>query len=335
MPVEKDPATGRNTSPKFDLGRNFCNKLWNATRFALGILQSPLREHGGQPSTPVEGSVVDRWMLSRLAAGVAEIDAALKNYSFSVYAQAVYDLLWRDFCDWYLEAIKPTVAESAGQRAVLAHALETIVRLLHPIAPFITEAIWESVRGVETDPVPGITLGASRAGGLLATAGWPTVSPSLRDEEAEREFERLRALITAVREVRAQHKVSPKRRVTLHAPAELAAACGAAGPLVATLAGLESITTTPPAGAGVAFNFEAAQCHLSNLADAVDAGAEHARLTKLIADLEKSERTLAGRLANPGYSEKAPPAMVQQTRDQLTKAQADLAAARTALAGLG
>ncbi|MCC6660941.1 MAG: class I tRNA ligase family protein [Phycisphaerales bacterium] len=335
MPVEKDPATGRNTSPKFDLGRNFCNKLWNAARFALGILQSPLREQGGQPSTPVEGSVVDRWMLSRLASGVAEIDAALAGYSFSVYAQTVYDLLWRDFCDWYLEAIKPTVAQNPAQRAVLAHALETIIRLLHPIAPFITEAVWGSLREIETDPVPGIDLTPSRVDRLLATAGWPRLDASLRDEGAERDFERLRALITAVREVRARHKVPPKRRVTLHVPEGLAAACRAAGPLVATLAGLESISTSAPAGTGVPFSFESLPCHLGNLADAVDEGAEQARLTKLIADLEKSGRTLEGRLANPGYSEKAPPAMVQQTRDQLTKVKADLSAARAALAGLG
>src|SRR5262249_49981912 len=100
LPVKKDSATGKNTSEKFDLGRNFANKVWNAARFALGILQSPLQERPVQ--APVD-PLPDRWMLSRLAASVAEVDAALKSFEFSSYAQAVYDLVWRDFCDWYLE----------------------------------------------------------------------------------------------------------------------------------------------------------------------------------------------------------------------------------------
>jgi valyl-tRNA synthetase len=342
MPVERDPVTGRNTSPKFDLGRNFCNKLWNAARFALGILGSGAAgsptagQEGGREAAPERPPLADRWMLSRLAWGVMEIEGAIRGYSFGVYAQAAYDLLWRDFCDWYLEAIKPTVAQSAPQRAVLAHALETIVRLLHPITPFITEAIWERLREVETDAVPGITLGPSRVNGLLCTAGWPRVDASLRDEAVEREFERVRGLITAVREVRAEHQVPPKRRVTLHAPAELVRACRAAGPFVLTMAGLESLTSDPPTGAAAAFTFESSRCQLSNLADAaVDAGAERLRLDKRIADLEKSEKTLEARLSNPGYTEKAPPAMVDQTREQLAKVKSDLSSARSERAGLG
>jgi len=354
MPVQKDSASGKNTSPKFDLGRNYCNKLWNAARFALGILNvSGGPNLRGGPSDAVDSgrlgdpahhnqpgatlSLPDRWMLSRLAAGVAEANRALDRFEFSSYAQTLYDLLWRDFCDWYLEAIKPTVASDAAQRTVLIHALETIVRLLHPIAPFVTEAIYEQVSRVARAPLAGVSLGPSRKGGLLCTAGWPIVAETLRDENAERDFERMRSLVTAIREVRAQQQVKPSRRITLHLAR--GANVAAFSTLLTTLGGLEAISDAPPAGdtPSTAMTLDGLEYRLSNLSDAgegVNADAEKARIQKQITDLEKSVMTLQGRLANPGYTDRAPPAMVQQTRDQLTKAQADMAAAQASLAKL-
>ncbi len=352
LPVVKDPKTGRNTSPKFDAGRNFCNKLWNASRFALTILRRPL---GALPpgTTPLRGesasrsdaptqsparsagppdALIDRWMLSRLHAGVRDVEAALGDYEFATYAQSLYDLLWRDFCDWYIEGIKPTVDSSPRQRAVLAHALQTIVRLLHPVTPFVTEAIWEHLREIQTDRIEGIELGAPRKSGLLCTAGWPRIADSLRDEAAERDFERLRSLITAIREVRSQHNVHDRRRITLHAPGASAAvlaminAPSAAG-LVPTLAGLEAVTDAPPPAAHVALRFEGHELFLSNLADAVDAATEKARLEKLVADLRRTIATLSGRLSNAGYMSKAPARLVEETRSQLDKAQDELRAA--------
>jgi valyl-tRNA synthetase len=334
MPVQHDPATGKNSSAKFDEGRNFCNKLWNAARFAMGILeQSDGATKRRSDEGEVELALPDRWMLSRLAAGVDAVNAAIKGFEFSEYAQTVYDLLWRDFCDWYLEAIKPTVASDPRQRAVLARGLGTIVRLLHPIAPFVTEAIWDQLRHIETGPVEGVTLEATRVDGLLCTAGWPKVAGSLRDPVAEHEFERVRGLVTAIREVRAQHNVPPKKLVTLHLPR---AVHDSVGPILALVRGFPSVavgtvTTDPPSGAAAAFTFESAPCHLSDLAEAVDAGAEKVRLEKHASDLTRTIDMLKKRLANPGYAEKAPPAMVQQTRDQLAKAEAELAAATTAM----
>jgi valyl-tRNA synthetase len=338
LPVVKDPKSGKNTSPKFDAGRNFCNKLWNASRFALTILRRPLKD----PASPSagtgtsEGGLSDRWMLSRLHAGVKDAEAALANYEFANYAQTLYDLLWRDFCDWYIEGIKPTVDSSPSQRAVLAHALETIVRLLHPVTPFVTEAIWEHLRHIETDPIDGIELGPSRKAGLLCTAGWPKLAESLHDESAEREFERLRSLITAIREVRAQHNVHDKRKITLHAPQAVLAIINAphAAGLVQTLAGLEAVTASSPTAANVTLRFEGHELSLSNLADAVDSATEKARLEKLIADLTKSITTMKGRLDNAGYIAKAPPKLVEESKAQLAKAEADLDAARAQLAGL-
>ena len=368
MPVVKDSASGKNTSPKFDLGRNFANKLWNAARFALGILgdekwqsgevakwqsdkgTSPDAAGSASSTLPLGHSatlpLVDRWMLSRLSVAVEACNTALKEFQFADYATTMYDLLWRDFCDWYLEAIKPTVAGDPRQRAVLAATLDTILRLLHPVMPYVTEAIYEQSRTIRTDAVPGIELGDARKDGLLATAGWPKVSASLRNENAEREFEELRGFITAIREVRAQHNVAPKRKVTLHFPPQLLRGGSFLGDLmdptnpvhtlVPTLAGVATMVNSPPKGPSVSFPFSAHEFKVSDLADeaTMDTGAEKARLEKLVADLDKSIATFEGRLANPGYAQKAPPHMVQQTKDQLEKAKAERAAAAATLATL-
>ncbi len=341
MPMQMDSTTGRNTSPKFDLGRNFANKLWNAARFTMTML-------GGATQRQSDGatkglSLVDKWMLSRLATAVGEATTAIEQFEYSNYAQSVYDLLWRDFCDWYLEAIKPTVAADPRQQAVLRASLDTILRLLHPIMPYVTEAIYEQVRLLPTASIDGLTLAAPRKGDLLCTAGWPTASDALRDSAAEAAFERTRALVTALREARSQHQVAPKRKVTLHAPAGLLNPDEAA--LVQTLALIETIDAAPQPTGAVAITFEGKQLFLSNLRDAAAAAApgasgsvndaERERLTKLITDSEKSIATLEGRLNNPGYAQKAPPAMVKQTQDQLAKAKADRDAANAALAALG
>jgi len=333
MPVERDAASGKNTSPKFDLGRNLCNKLWQvSTGFALAKLGTKDGPEGARPQDKL--LLIDRWMLSRLAAAVEQINASIAGYQFSDYAQSLYDLLWRDFCDWYVEGIKPTVASDPMQRAVLAHTIESIVRLLHPITPFITEAIWERMKDVETLSIPGIELGPSRKDGLLATAGWPKIAPHFRDAAAEAQFERLRGLITAIREVRSQHGVPPRRKVTLHCSAELDAEARRGGLLVETLAMVDRITSEAPAGPAAAFAFGSVTCHLSNMADEVDVEAEQTRLEKAIAELEKSIKTLEGRLNNPGYAQKAPPAMVKQSQEQLAKAIGDRDAAATALRSL-
>jgi len=331
----------RNTSSKFDLGRNFANKLWNATRFALSMLDAAAKNGGAGKAgdaaiDPKSLALVDRWMLSRLATQVAAAAKALNEYQFADHAVALYDLAWRDFCDWYLEAIKPTVASSPAQQAVLAHTIEAIVRALHPTMPYVTEVIFERLRTIETAPIAGVSMAGSRKGDLLATAGWPEIDAGLIDAKAEAAFDRVRALVTAIREVRAQHNVPPKRQITLHVPSgrDLSAiGDDAAIALVKTLCGVSQVTTEASM-ISVAFTFDAAEWRLSDLADAVDAASEKARLTKLIGDLEKSIATLDGRLSNPGYTDKAPAHMVQQTRDQLTKAKAERDAAKNALEAL-
>ncbi len=320
----------RNTSAKFDEARNFCNKVWNASRFALSVLNSPLG--AGQAAempigarTPAEAvPLPDRWILSRLAQTVGECERALAGYQFSAYATSLYDFVWRDFCDWYLEAIKPTVGSGAMQRAVLAHVLEATLRLLHPIAPFITEAIWAHLRGVETVAIEGLELGPPRVRGLLATAGWPRVDDSWRSEQIERRFERVQGLVSAIREVRAQHQVQPKRRIRLHAGDEIIELIVLTEPIVSALSGLAGFTHDEPRGPSVPVRFEGSDLHLSELADTVDTDAERARLAKGIATHEQQIANLERRLANPGYAERAPAHLVEQSRGELARLRDEL-----------
>jgi valyl-tRNA synthetase len=345
MPVSKDSKTGKNTSPKFDLGRNFCNKLWNATKFAVTFLP---QEDGASNSPAASGSsdksfiasslpLLDRWMLSRLASTTQRVNANLAAYEFAPYAEGMYDLLWRDLCDWYLEAVKPTIASNPAQQAVLAHALETIVRLLHPITPFITEAIFEQLRTIETAPIGGITLGASRSNGLLASAGWPVIDASLMDANAEREFEAMRSLVVAIRNVRAEHQVLPKRKITLHLSKSAAKTLALSPNFVETMAGLERVAIDEAPGADsvkVAFRALDEEMFLSNLADAIDAGAEKDRLAKELEQLKKSEATLAGRLSNAGYVDRAPAKLVEESKAQLAKIRSEIQVAEAKLNGM-
>ncbi|MFO0833771.1 MAG: valine--tRNA ligase [Phycisphaerales bacterium] len=330
-----DMPLAKNTSSKFDLGRNFANKLWNAARFAVSMLSS------GTPAAErvelAKLSLVDRWMISRLAAATRQIDECVAQFDFAGYAQTLYDIVWRDFCDWYLEAIKPTVTADTSQKLVLRATLDVLLRLAHPVMPFITETTFEHLRSTPMHSQSWLVLDESPSE-LLCRAAWPRFAAGAEDANSVHEFARVQTLATAIREVRAQHNVPPKRKIVLHAPSACSTLVESHSPLLLAfvpIESIESITGDGVKGPSVAFVFESTEWKASSLADAVDAGAERSRLEKAIADKENSLRTLSARLANPGYADRAPPAMVQQTRDQLAKAEAELAANRAALASLG
>lgn len=340
MPVEHDEATGKNTSPKFDEGRNFCNKLWNAARFTLSILdRAPASQASTQPIGTDQLGLLERWMLSRLERITSQINTGLDRYEYSTYAQNLYDLLWRDFCDWYLEASKPTIDSNAAQQAVLKNTLDAIIRLLHPIAPFITETINEALRERATPGVAGLTLGDPETDGLLCTAAWPVVDASLRDEQAEHDFDQITSLIEAVRQARAQHQVKPKQRLTLHTDASTLELTNRLPEAVLFLAGLEAVTTDTPGDDAIKFQLSAdgavSEHFLSGLAAGIDTEAEKARLDELIKKLSKDVAGLEGRLNNPGYVDKAPEKLVNQTRQQLAEKQDELQRARASLESLG
>ncbi|MDX2115863.1 MAG: valine--tRNA ligase [Planctomycetota bacterium] len=323
-----DAPQARNGSTRFDAGRNFCTKLWNATRFALMNLEG---EAAPGAVRAAKLSLPDRWMLSRLTRTIREIDGAIAQYQFAQYAELVYDLFWRDFCDWYLEAIKPTVRSSPEQRAVLGAVLESIVRLLHPIAPYVTEVLHGALRRVPRAPLEGLLIPESEQ---VCVAAWPAADPSLESADAERSFARLQALVEQIRQVRSAKGVEPRRRVKLHAGPSLADDVRGWAGVVEALSGADLAPGPAPAGAAP-FVFEGADAALSDLADAVDPSAERQRLSESLSKLEKDIAALETRLGNPGYADRAPPHLVQQTRDQLSQKIAERDALKLRLSQLG
>jgi len=325
-----DMPMARNTSPKFDIGRNFANKVWNATRFALGRLDGV--DNTGRVVDPAKARFVDRWILARLQETVAALESAFDRYHFNEVANTLYDFIWRDVCDRYLEAIKSTIDDDSDQQVVLAAVLDAVLRILHPVCPFITEALWPHVAEVRTGEVAGLELPAND---LLAGARWPVVDTALADASVVAEFERADALVAAIRNVRSEQQVKPRRMITMHIPPALSPLLTAAGGYAESLAGVALVEVgDAPAGASPLV-FEGKQVALSDMVDAADAGAERDRLTKKAGELEKQIGGLEGRLANKGYVDNAPAHLVEETRAQLAATQADLEATNAALAALG
>jgi valyl-tRNA synthetase len=332
--VTPETPQARNSSTRFDVGRNFCTKLWNAARFAMMNLEGAAGGAGFQPARD-QDSLADRWMLSRLARTIQQVDAALAEYQFSRYSELMYDLFWRDFCDWYLEAIKPTVKSNPAQRAVLHRTLDAILRLLHPITPFVTEVLYGAVRPLTRGDFPGVTGLTLRDHEMLCLAGWPEADASLLDDEAERDFARLQTLVDQVRQVRSAKGVEPRRKVTLHADAETAKSVAAWGGIVEVLSGIERVVTEAAGAMDAPFLFEGRGCALSNLIDAADPSDEKARLTEALSKLDKDISVIEARLNNPGYTAKAPPHLVEETKLSLTKKEAERDAMRSRLSDLG
>jgi valyl-tRNA synthetase len=324
MPVKKD-AQGRNTSDKFDLGRNFCNKLWNAARFVLSNLESVK----GEPVDELKWSMADRWIVSRFNRTVEEANNALAAYRFDLYAKACYDFFWRDFCDWYVEATKPAMKDPAraGQTGnVLAAVLDGALRLMHPVIPYITEMIWWKLNEVRPGDrtLPG-RLMAAGGSPRLVKAAWPAVGDF--SQAAEHIFPRLQEIVGAIRTVRNEHKVDPRKPVTVSilAPGDSARQIQANREMIELLAVCrlkEARGDLPPIpGAARA---AAAGCEIF-VEGVVDEGAEKQRLAKRREELTKKVGALRGRLGNESYVSKAPPQLVKQTQDELAEAEAELA----------
>ncbi|MAE67752.1 MAG: valine--tRNA ligase [Phycisphaeraceae bacterium] len=334
MPVRHDAETGRNTSEKFDIGRNLANKLWNAVRFALDRIEGGAASDGTSFGRS-DLSLADRWILSRLAKAVAATDGALTQYEFSQYAQGMYDFFWRDLCDWYIEAVKPTVGDCAAQQRVLATCLDVVLRLLHPSMPFISERLWQRLdevapqRGVEGVDVP--------AHPLLVRAAWPKVSvDQLVDDDVEGAFTMLQEWVSALREMRTSHQVPPRERMHYVADttADVAAVWASLAPYAETFANAEAAHVGPnppdsPEGLSLIATAQIGDATVRAFragAVGADREAELERLNKRLEQLRKSAENLNKRLSNPGYTEKAPEKLVQQTRDQLAETEQQIKA---------
>jgi len=329
-----DMPAARNTSSKFDYGRNFANKLWNAARFALTSIAEAEEPDGPTKATR---SPVDRWILSRAARTVHAADKALGDYDFHNYANTLYQFVWNDVCDWYIEAIKPVIRKPEGVRSrqVLATVLDVSLRLLHPAMPFVTEKLYETLHAV--CPKRGVDGLDPAESDPLATAMWPTADRAVIDMDAEEQFERLKTVVQMIREARSSTNIPPKQVVEISAKmdADVAEQIANYRGVLQTLANVKVIgfgpDRTKPDGAAVVVR-PLAEVFLH---DQLDADAEKTRLSKRREEVSKSIKALEGRLNNKGYTEKAPAHLVRQTRDQLADAKAELEKLEAELKALG
>jgi valyl-tRNA synthetase len=304
--------------------RNFCNKLWNAARFAL------LNGADATADLPAPAmlSAADRWILSRLAAVTAEADELFDQFELGKASEALYHFAWDEFCDWYLELAKVPLGGSdpeaaAATRAVLGHTLDRLLRLIHPVMPFVTDELWTYLTG----------------GDSVMTAAWPGIGadgrrelPALpRDPAAEAEIEALMRLVTQVRRFRSDQGLRPSAPV----PAMLAGIGDT--PLAGHEAQIRSLLRLAPPGVEFAptasVQAEGVTVQLDTAA-AIDLGAERRRLEKDLSAARSDVIAAERKLANPSFIEKAPRAVVNKNRERLAAAQTEIARLEERLAGL-
>ena len=321
--------------------RNFCNKLWNATRFVLMNCEGQdcgLMEHtkadcavGGSAHGYLNFSLADRWIVSKLQRVEAEVAQGFAEYRLDNVANTIYQFVWDEFCDWYLEIAKVQIntgseAQQRATRRTLIRTLETILRLAHPIIPFITEELWQKVAPV-----------AGRAGDSVGIAAYPVSQPERIDEAAEAAVTKLKGLVDACRTLRGEMNVSPATRLPLYVVGDTTFMRDNA----AVLQGLaklnevkvfddEAVWAAAAQAAPVAVVGEARLCLFME----IDVGAEKTRLAKEVARLEGEIAKANGKLSNESFVTKAPAAVLEQERKRLADFSATLAKVREQLGRL-
>jgi valyl-tRNA synthetase len=309
-----NPGTDVAVSEEWCQGsRNFCNKLWNATRFAL---MNGATVDGDLPPTE-QLSSVDRWILSRLEHVIAEVNEQFEAYEFAKVCDVLYHFAWDDVCDWYLELSKPVMAgagvEADRSRRVLGHVLDQLLRLLHPVIPFVTEELWTVLTGAET----------------VVTATWPAADPARIDDAAEAELAALQKVVTEVRRFRADQGLRPGQRVSARLGGLDTAGIAVHEPLIRSLARLDApaddfaATAELAVTGGVTVDLDTR--------GTIDVAAERARLLKDQAAAEKESAQCRAKLGNDAFIGKAPEAVVEKIKTRLATAEADLARIAAAL----
>ncbi|HIO92178.1 MAG TPA: valine--tRNA ligase [Leucothrix mucor] len=314
---------------RFDLqriegNRNFCNKIWNAARYVL--MQTEDQDVGLNPNDPVELSLADRWIISQLQAVETEVIGHFEKYRFDLAAKALYEFTWGQYCDWYLELSKPILfsddcsdAEKRGTRHTLVSVFETLLRLLHPIMPFITEEIWQTIK-----PLTGKT------NDTIMLEAYPIADDSLIDEAVNQQLEWVKNFIIGIRKIRSEMDIKPSKalpillqnwtdtdKMTFDENAIF----------INSLAKIESAEwlndgdEAPESATALVGEMKV----LIPLAGIIDKDAETARLSKEIEKIQKGLQSLEGRLSNPNFADKAPANVVDQVRKQAEEQKTALA----------
>jgi valyl-tRNA synthetase len=327
--------------------RNFCNKLWNASRYVmLSIageeaveaaaangtniaITDAMKAACGANGEPGALSLADRWIISRLQTAEKEVRRHMDQYRFDMAAQTLYEFIWNEYCDWYLELSKPVLWDTnaseevkRGTLGTLVRVLEATLRLAHPIIPFITESIWQQVKDLAgkggPDSAPSI---------MLAT--YPEPQDAFVDAAAEADVEWLKGVITAVRNIRAEMNIAPGKELELlfkNGDDEDFRRAEENQTFLMKLAKLEKLTwlndgdEEPMSVTQLVGDMEV----LIPMAGFIDKDAEVARLGKSIEKLEKERERVTNKLANPGFTEKAPAAVLEKEKEKAAGFERDI-----------
>ncbi|HCC81452.1 MAG TPA: valine--tRNA ligase, partial [Methylophaga sp.] len=316
-------TTGRDIN--FDMNRiagyrNFCNKLWNAARY---VLMNTEGQDTGIDNADVELSLADRWIISLLQQTELDVTRAIESYRFDLAAQAIYEFVWNNYCDWYLELSKPVLNNDAasdaakrGTRRTLVRVLEATLRLAHPFMPFITEEIWHTIAPL-----------AGKTGSTIMREAYPVADSSKIDSTAVADMEWVMQFINGIRSIRSQMNIAPKKQlpVLLKDAADIdKQRLHDNHDFISRLANLESVEflsgEAPAAATALVGKMEI----LIPLEGLIDKDAEIARLDKEISKLDKIIKQSAGKLSNENYVAKAPADVVAKEREKLAELEQSL-----------
>ena len=315
----------------FDMGRvegyrNFCNKIWNASRF---VLMNTETEDTGRDGGELVLSLADKWIWAQFQQTLVEFEKALADYRFDIAAQTVYEFTWNQFCDWYLELTKPVLnndessdAEKRGTRHTLINVLESLLRLLHPLMPFITETIWERVA-----PLSALDF---NAGDSIMVQPFPAVDAAKQDEQVLADIEWVKRFIVGIRNIRGEMDIAPSKPLPAllrNVSSEDERRLGISRTFIDRLARLESITVlkegeeAPASAAAVVGEMEI----LIPMAGLIDKEAELARIAKAMGKLEQDVARFKGKLTNEKFVSNAPQAVIEKEKAKLADSESQLA----------
>ena len=315
-------STGRNV--RFDIGRvegyrNFCNKLWNAARYVLLNTDEEQIDFG---DGAFQYSPADEWILSRLQRTISKVHHYFETYRFDLLANTIYEFVWHEYCDWYLELSKPVLQDEQalsalkrGTRRTLIHVLDQILKLLHPLMPFITEEIWQRT-----------TKFTSENGVSIMLSAYPQEDEEFINDGIEEELDWLKAAIQALRTIRSEMSISPAKLIPLHIRnitpvlkkrVEKYQQTLKAMSKVGEIHYLSADEKAPVSATAVLGDIEL----LIPMADLIDKEAELSRLAKEMAKLDKDINLAQGKLSNPMFTDKAPAEIIAKEQEKLLQAQ--------------
>ena len=327
---------------RFDLqrvagNRNFCNKLWNAARFVMLMMEQGAAEDA---AGPVELTPADRWIRSRLGGAIRTVEGAFADYRFDFAATALYEFTWHEYCDWYLELAKPvlqgagaTMPQQRGTRQTLLAVLEALLRVLHPLMPFITEEIWQRVaprlHGTAAATAVSASASAAASAGTSASASimlapWPSAADFANDPAAERDLQWLMQVVLGIRQIRGEMDLSPSRKLPLllqNASAADLALAQRHQALLMRLAGVEAPcplaegARAPPSATAIVGELTL----LVPMAGLIDPAAELSRLEKQLRKTGEEISRAQAKLGNDNFVRSAPAAVVAQERERVTE----------------